>query len=111
MRVRYRLRSSSSTCMRDQHDSTIAPSKQSPTEPIVGSSREANAEEAVWVRWLLRGPGFADDRAAVVDRYSRCAGAVDAAGREPIGWPTTRRLKVPRHDRAAGPYLPGSGAR
>ena len=54
MRECLRLRSSSSTCMRDQNDSTMALSKQSPTEPIEGSSPEltarwVNAQEVNWV--------------------------------------------------------------
>ena len=53
IRVRQRLRSNSSTCIRDQNDSIIALSKQSPTEPIEGSSPESiarcvNAQEVNW---------------------------------------------------------------
>ena len=53
MRVRQRFRSSSSTCIRDQNDSTIALSKQSPTEPIDGNRPEStarwvNAQEVNW---------------------------------------------------------------
>ena len=43
IRVCQRLRSNSSTCIRDQNDSIIALSKQSPTEPIEGSSPESIA--------------------------------------------------------------------
>ena len=45
-RVRQRCRSSSSTCIRDQNDSTTALSKQAPTPPIEGTSPDALA------RWL-----------------------------------------------------------
>lgn len=43
MRVRQRCRSRSSTCIRDQKDSIIALSKQSPIEPIDGTSPESSA--------------------------------------------------------------------
>ena len=53
MRVLQRVRSSTSTCIRLQNDSIIALSKQSPTEPIDGSSPEStagrvNAHEVNW---------------------------------------------------------------
>jgi hypothetical protein len=45
-RVRQRCRSSNSTCIRDQNDSTTALSKQAPTPPMEATSPEALA------RWL-----------------------------------------------------------
>lgn len=53
IRVRQRCRSKSSTCMRDQNDSIIALSKQSPIEPIDGtrpesSARRVKAHEVNW---------------------------------------------------------------
>ena len=101
-RVCQRLRSPSSTCIRGQNDSTIALSKQSPTEPIDGNSAEStarrvNAQEVNWVPWSLwitvspavgLQPSIAVPKALVTS---------DAVGRESMDQPTTRRLKVPRH--------------
>ena len=57
-RVIQRVRSSNSTCIRLQKDSMTALSKQSPTEPIDGSSpdstaRRVNAQELNCVPWSL----------------------------------------------------------
>lgn len=111
-RVCQRFRSSSSACIRDQNDSTVALSKQSPTEPIEGSSPEStarwvNAHEADWVPWSL----CITVSSAVGLRLSmampRALVTRDAVGRESMDQPTTRRLKAPVHHRAVDLALAG----
>ena len=99
MRVCQRLRSSSSTCIRDQNDSTIALSKQSPTEPIDGSSPEStarwvNAQEVNWVPWSLWITVSPATGLRLSIAMPSASAAIDAVGRESIDQPTTRRLKV-----------------
>ena len=53
IRVRHRLRLSTSTCIRDQNDSIMALSKQSAMLPMDGTSPEAlarsvNAQDPNW---------------------------------------------------------------
>jgi len=54
MRERHRCRLRGSTCIRTQNDSIMALSKQSPIDPIEGTSpdcraRWVNAQEVNWV--------------------------------------------------------------
>ena len=82
-----------------QNDSTMALSKQSPTEPIEGSSpestaRSVNAQEVNWVPWSLWITVSPTTGLRLSIAMPNALVTIEAVGRESMDQPTTRRLKV-----------------
>ena len=91
------------TCVRDQSDSTIAFSKQSPTEPNEGSkpkstARWVNTHDVNCVGGSLRAAVSPTVGPRLSIAIPKALAASDATDRESIDQPTTPRLEaLPRH--------------
>lgn len=108
IRVFHGLRSSTSTCIRDQNDSMAASSQQSPIEPIDvtepgSSARRVSAREVIRTPWsvcirVARGAGHREPNA-----IPRASVTSSADWQASMGRPTTRhdhpatRLPMLRH--------------